>query len=366
VLAVVSCLTACFSCAPPQEKDPYAASFDKPLLTTLTLVNAVDSSISISFWPTYLLKGFGQDTPDSIAAGDSLTVTMDLHEPSFVVTELAYRRNTYDLLPGRHRRVVYGATDNVTHGPHANLYRALDRTKEWIPYTIGQELTMLSFEDFLTYMNERGRQALDSLVAYSASRPELPSEVLARMEAEIRLRALKNMTGYANYRRFFYEEETSLPGWLTDTVATALQAYSYGYVPDYRGLLEAITLARRNASLDSVTAKQSAATRNYTALMNVYLALPDSQPGYTARGNVAVELIGKGRDFTDKELIMDSLLQSMPEGYRDRVYAFAESFAASRSDKGLEALFASQLPEEAGDTLVVAEHRETSLTLYKF
>ena len=358
-------LLVVFSCAPAQEKKG-TASFPAPVPTRFTLVNAIDSTLDVTFWPEYALTDFGRQTPDTLAAGDSLTVVLELHQPGFVVTEMAFRRNYYDLLPGQDRTVVYDAAANVTKGPHAVTYHALDRTKEWLPWTIGAELTGLLYEDFLEHMEELGVRALDSLRVFKREHPELPADLANRMETKIRLRALKNMTGYTNYRRFFYGEENALPPWLNDTVDAALAAYTYGDVPDYGELLTSLTIVRQNATMDVAQEKQSAATRNYTALQLAYLELPDDPTGYTARGDLAMEIIGKDRDFTDREVIVDSLLSSIPEDYRRRVLNYREAFAASRDESGLQALLTSRLLEEQGDSVRVAEQRNSRLTLYKF
>ena len=359
-------LLAVFSCAPAPKEEKVSASFSAPVPTRFTLVNASDSTINVSFWPEYALADFGAHTPDSLAAGDSTTVTLELHQPGFVVTSMAYRRNYYDLLPGYHRTLVYEAAANITQGPHTGTYQALDRTKEWLPWTIGAELTGLLYEDFLEHMGELGARALDSLYVFKEEHPELSADLANRMEAEIRLRALKNMTGYTNYRRFFYGEEHPLPRWLTDTVDAALAAYTYGEVPDYGELLKSLTIVRQNARMDVAQEKQSAATRNYTALMHAYLELPDDPTGYTARGDLAMEIIGKDRDFTNRQMIMDTLLNAVPEDFRRRVLAYGEAFAASRDASGLQTLFTSRLREEHGDSVQVAEQRDSRLTLYKF
>ena len=347
------------SCAPsPEEPEP---SFPNPVRTQLTFINDAEAPLAFGVWPAYTLVGLGSNLPDSLAAGDSLSVRMDLPGPRRIIVATGSRSMGYDLLPGKDRRVRLTAAGHRNRGLHRAAYDLLDRGEAWVPTTIGPEWTALAYDDFLDSMRRLGAAADDTVRALSGD-----PDIRNLLAANLRLRALKHQAGYASFRSFFYHEKNEVPRWLADSAYHALDAHPYGTTAEHKDLYQALIVAETLASMDSTAEKLSAGTRNYTAFMERFLALPNSDRGHTARAELVMEMIGTNRDFTDRQLIQDSLLAALPPAYRRRVLRYADAFARTQGSAGLQSLFASMLPEERADSLRLREARETDLTLYKF
>lgn len=332
--------------------------------TTLTLKNGSDSTIAIDLNPREYLPELGEEIPDSLASGDSMTVTSQLYKPETMVANLAGRRQVFELLPGLDRTIVYRPSKNEDAGSNRELYAAFTRIEAINPYTSGPETAGLEYADYVTLQDSLFLSAQDTLKQLRLEE-DWQSRIIRQA---LELRHLRKVVGFTHYRKFFYDEDVVLADSVLQRVDSILRVVPFADAAYYSDLFTTLSVYHRRQHPEAGDGDRSVAARNYAQITADHLrAFPQEAYQTEAIAALAEDIIRNRRTYAGREALLDTLKAALRDDYRDEVNKIERGVLAARSDeKALRVLLATPFVNVAGDSVSPLAVREKDLTLYKF
>lgn len=344
------------------EKVPWAsASFVAPLATEITFTNAGSNTRNLDLDLHRYHIDLDGVVPDSLAPGESYTVTVDVHRPRYLFYRSGRHESLRLFLPGRPRILVHGDSTITETGPFAAEYAYLDRVLMPIN-PVGRRPPVV--DDIAQFQKEHYQSSLTHLD--TISKPDgLPAYVDPLIKRTLEVDSYSEAFGTRFYLRFFYKDTLDIAMEMRDSLRTILARPRYYHTPQYSRAFEGLSVYEGEPLNDPAL---SVSTNNRRSITYGYLSsFPVADRFEDAVATRLVEDIANPRVYLGKMENIDTLKGALSAEYL-AVIDKTERSAIERSaaPNGMAELVAARLSLPDGTVAAASSLSEKPLRLYKF
>ncbi len=360
-LLLIGCSTAEKETSDGEEVPWATASFVEPLLTELTFTNATTTSREIGVDLRWYRVYIGENLPDSLRPGESVSVEVELHHPRNLFYASGDQQSIRLVLPGRSRHLVHEENGVVEKGAFVKEYTFLDEALMPLNIPGRKPVSINDLEEFRLKEERAARSHFDTLVF-----PEnLPNYIRPFLERIADLRGYQLALQMRSYHKFFYKDTLAVPGGMVDSITSILQRPGYYQTLAYTELQEALSMYK--GELRASTYKSSAAI-NHAALTAGYL---NDYPILSRRNDAVAERliydICKPRIYSGKMENIDTLRTLLPQAYLKKIDEIERHIIASTASKnGLANFLNTPYATPSGKEQSVMALADKPLRLLKF
>lgn len=337
------------------------ASFIDPLLTEITFTNADDVPHTLGTDLRGYYEDLGDRIPDSLLAGESVTLTVELHYPRYLYHGSGDFHSTRLVLPGYARHLVHEQDTVRERGDYAAEYAYIDAVI--MPLNLPRQVApdISSLDDFWKSKNRTARAHLDSLEI-----PEgLPDYIPSLIGRSVEINSYSTTLSMRSFYRLFRKDTLAVSSAMTDSISALLKRPGYYQTPEYNGLYEKLSTYKGETTLPVSTSVSANIHAGITAGYLDGYPVPARQ--YDAIGERIAQDITNPRVYSGKMENMDTLLSLLPEAYRNKLAKIQrEAIAAAASEHGLVNFIETTYDTPEGGEASVNELGTKPLRLLKF